>query len=212
MATAAEDPEVETRLRAAAQGDGQAVSWLLELHRPRLRRMVNMRLDDRLSARLDASDVVQDTLLDAACKLADYIRERPLPFYPWLHRLTFERLAQAHRHHLGAMRRDAGREQSAAPPWADASGLRLADHFAAGGTSPSNHLIREEERQRIWRALGELTEQDREILVMRYLDQLSFAEIAAIIAITEGAARARHYRALKRIGPLIGPVNEGPEP
>lgn len=101
MATAAEDPETEARLRAAAQGDGQAVSWLLELHRPRLRRMVDTRLDDRPSARLDASDVVQETLLDAASKLADYIRERPLPFYPWPHRLTFERLARARRHHLG---------------------------------------------------------------------------------------------------------------
>jgi RNA polymerase sigma-70 factor, ECF subfamily len=83
------DPhETDRLLRDAARGDQAALRSLLERHRVRLRRMVALRLDSRLSARVDASDVVQEALLDAARKLAEYERERPLPFYPWLHRLT----------------------------------------------------------------------------------------------------------------------------
>jgi RNA polymerase sigma-70 factor, ECF subfamily len=205
-----DDSETQARLTEAGCGDPHALSWLLERHRPRLRRMIAMRLDERLSARVDPSDLVQETLADAARKLGDYLRDRPLPFYPWLHRLASERLTQAHRHHLGALKREAGRERLGGFPWADASGLRLADLLAAGGSSPSKHLIREEERQEVWRALGGLNEQDREILVMRYLDQLAFAEIAAVLSITESAARVRHFRALQRIGPLLGTAHEGP--
>jgi RNA polymerase sigma-70 factor (ECF subfamily) len=87
-----DDPETEARLRHAAQGDERALHWLLERHRARLRRMIAVRLDERLASRLDPSDVVQETLLDASRKFADYLRDRPLPFYPWLHRLASEHL------------------------------------------------------------------------------------------------------------------------
>lgn len=207
-----DDPETEARLDQAAAGDEPALRWLLERHRPRLRRMIAVRLDTRIAARIDPSDVVQETLVDAARKLGDYLRERPLPFYPWLHRLASERLTHAHRHHLGALRREAGREQPGGIAWAETSTLRLADLLTAAGSSPSTRLIREEERQEIWRALAALAEQDREILVMRYLDQIAFAEIAAMLGITEGTARVRHFRALQRIGPLLGAADEAPRP
>ena len=99
-----DDPETEARLQEAAQGDQRALHWLLERHRPRLRRMIAVRLDERLSSRLDPSDLVQETMVDAAGKLDDYLRDRPLPFYPWLHRLASERLTQAHRYHLKGKR------------------------------------------------------------------------------------------------------------
>lgn len=210
--TAAEDPETEMWLRRARDGDQGAVRWLIDRYRDRLRRMVDLRLDDRLASRLDASDVVQEALMDAIQRLEPYLRERPLPFYAWLHRLASERLAQAHRYHLRTLRRQAGRELAVGGDWTGPSAWRLVDALAASGTSPSGRLIREEGREAIWQALGELSGQDREILVMRYLDQLAFAEIAALLGISDGAARLRHFRALQRIGPLIGTADEGPEP
>ena len=206
-----DDPETESRLRQAEGGDGAAVRWLLDRYRDRLRRMIALRLDDRLSPRLDASDVVQETLMEAAQKLETYLRERPLPFYPWLHRLASERLALAHRHHLRTLRREADREQPGGLPWGLGAGPRLVDALAASGTTPSGHLIREEDRREIWRALGDLSQQDREILVMRYLDQIAFGEIGAILGISEGTARMRHYRALQRIGHLLGTADGGSE-
>ena len=190
------DPdETDRLLRDAARGDQAALRSLLERHRERLRRMVALRLDSRLSARVDASDVVQEALADAARKLADYERERPLPFYPWLHRLTAQRLAVFHReHHRGT--RSIRREEHAFAR-ADDSAHLLVDHLVDSGTTPGHDLLREERRQRVHEALKRLTPPDREILVMRYLEDLSFTEIAAILEIGESAAKMRHLRAIK---------------
>jgi RNA polymerase sigma-70 factor (ECF subfamily) len=207
----AEDPETEKWLCRAREGDQAAVRLLLDRYRGRLRRMIGLRLDERLASRLDASDVVQDTLIDAVQRLETYLRERPLPFYPWLHRLASERLAQAHRYHLRTLRRQAGRELAGGDALTGPMARRLVDVLVESGTSPSGRLIREEDREAVWQALGELSQQDREILVMRYLEQLAFAEIATILSITDGAARLRHYRALQRIGPLLDTANGDPE-
>ena len=90
--TARPEPATEHLLDAAARGDGPARNRLIERYRRRLKRMVAVRLDRRLSARVDPSDVVQDTLADAARKLDGYLRDRPLPFYPWLRQLAADRL------------------------------------------------------------------------------------------------------------------------
>ena len=90
MATPPE-PDTELLLAAAARGDGDARGRLLDRHRRRLKHMVVVRLDRRLAARLDPSDVVQETLADAAARLDAYLRERPMRFYPWLRKLTDSR-------------------------------------------------------------------------------------------------------------------------
>ena len=74
-----DDPEIENLLDPAAAGDEVALRRLLDRHRERLRRMIAARLDPRLSARLDPSDVLQEALADAGRKLHQYARERPLP-------------------------------------------------------------------------------------------------------------------------------------
>jgi RNA polymerase sigma-70 factor (ECF subfamily) len=197
-------------LRDAARGDEVALRSLLEQHRERLLRMVALRLDSRLSARVDASDVVQEALLDAAQKLADYERDRPLPFYPWLHRLTAERLAAVHRKHRRESR-SVGREQHAfARP--DDSACLLVDHLVAGDTTPGHDLLREERRQRVREALKRLAPPDREILVLRYLEDLTFPEIAAILEIGESAAKMRHLRAIERIRSVLEADEPGSEP
>ena len=86
------NPDTDLLLDRAAAGDGRARQELLARHRKRLRRMVALRLDRRLAARVDPSDVVQEALADAARKLDGYLRDRPLPFYPWLRQLAGERL------------------------------------------------------------------------------------------------------------------------
>jgi RNA polymerase sigma-70 factor (ECF subfamily) len=193
--------ETDRLLRDAARGDQMALSSLLERHRERLRRMVALRLDPRLSARVDASDVVQEALLDATRKLADYERERPLPFYPWLHRLTAERLAVVHRKHRRGTR-SVSREQPAFA-WPDDSAWLLVDHLVESDTTPGHDLVREERRQRVHEALKRVAPADREILVMRYLEDLSFPEIAAILDIGESAAKMRHLRAIERIRSVL---------
>jgi hypothetical protein len=104
-------PELDALLRDAAAGDAQAVRGLLERHRARLRRLIASRLDRRLAPRLDPSDVVQETLAEAARRLPDYLRDRPLPFYAWLFRLAVDRLVRTHQDHVASTVRGVGQEE-----------------------------------------------------------------------------------------------------
>jgi RNA polymerase sigma-70 factor (ECF subfamily) len=202
------DPDdTDLILRDAAHGDQAALRSLLERHRERLRRMVALRLDSRVAVRVDASDVVQEALIDAARKLADFERDRPLPFYPWLHRLAAERLEAVHRKH-GCGARSVGREQHALA-WPDDSARLLVDCLVASDTTPGHFLVREERRQQVHAALERLTPPDREILAMRYLEDLAFTEIAAILGIGESAAKMRHLRAIERIRSVMKADDSG---
>jgi RNA polymerase sigma-70 factor (ECF subfamily) len=196
---ACDDLEIETLLGPAAAGDEIALRVLLDRHRERLRRMIAARLDRRLAARLDPSDVLQEALADAGRKLPQYARERPLPFYPWLRRLAAERLALAHRRHIRVARRSVCLERSGGPDPSDGSDGLLVDRLVDSGTSPTGNVRREERRQRVRRALEALGQVDREVLVLRYLEGLPFAEVAVVLGITENAAKVRHFRALERL-------------
>jgi RNA polymerase sigma-70 factor (ECF subfamily) len=204
------DLDTDELIALASAGDDTARQQLLSRYRGRLRRMVAVRLDRRLSCRIDPSDVVQEALMDAVEKLPNYLRERPLPFYPWLRRLTWERLVKIHRRHLLAGKRSVSREeQHLLLP--DESVAELARRVAGSGTSPSQHVVRAELRSRVKTAMAQLPESDRELLVMRYLEQLSSAEIAAILEIGESGARMRIRRALQRLSRLLRAVESGEE-
>ncbi len=105
----AASPDTEELLRRSQAGDRQARGALLQRHRQRLKRMIALRLDRRLAARLGPSDLVQEALAEADRQLDDYARRRPFPFYPWLRQLAWDRLADAHRRHVQARRRSVTR-------------------------------------------------------------------------------------------------------
>jgi RNA polymerase sigma-70 factor (ECF subfamily) len=193
----------------ASQGDQFARQQLLNQYRDRLRQMVISRIDARLSTRVDPSDIVQEALGDAAHHLDDYLKARPLPFYLWLRRLTWERLVEAQRRHILARRRSVRREASPDVPPARSSAAALADRLLASGTSPSGRLIRDEQHQRLLATLAELPEIDREVLVLRYLEGLRNSEIASALGISPGAVMARHTRALVRLRSMF--VGDGSE-
>ena len=195
--------DTDELLRRVAAGDAHARSQLLARHRQRLRHMIEVRLDRRLRPRIDPSDIVQDALTEAAQKLSDYARRRPLPFYPWLRRLAWERLLQVHRRHVRAQRRSVRREDFGALPLPEDSAGDLAERLAARGSSPSERLRHSEQRQRVQQALALLGAADREVLILRYLEDLSTAEIAAVLELTESAVKMRQLRALQRLRDLL---------
>jgi RNA polymerase sigma-70 factor (ECF subfamily) len=130
------------------------------------------------------------------------LEERPLPFYPWLRRLAWERLVKLHQRHIRAGKRSVTREAEWQLP--DESAEALARRLVTPGSSPSRRLVRQELHARVQAALGELAERDREVLVMRYLEGLSTREVAAVLGVTEGAVKVRHFRALERLRRLLG--------
>jgi RNA polymerase sigma-70 factor (ECF subfamily) len=156
--------------------------------------------------------VVQDTLGDAIEQLADYLRDRPLPFYPWLRQLAWKRLSELYRRHVQAQKRSVRREEHRPPALPDESALDLANRLLARGSSPSARLGREELRGLMQTALAQLAEHDREVLVLRHLEQLSTSEIAAVLGISEGAVYTRHLRALERLRSLLGDDLMEPSP
>jgi RNA polymerase sigma-70 factor (ECF subfamily) len=193
------DTQVDALLARAAEGDRNASNELLALYRARLRHMVAVRMDRRLTARVDPSDVVQEALAEANRTMNDYLEHRPLPFYPWLRRLAWERLVALSRQHITAGKRSITREQRGFPPYADSSAALLADRLAADGANPSGRLMREELQTRVQTALAQLDEHDREVLLLRYVEQLTTSETAAVLEISDGAVKSRLLRALVRL-------------
>lgn len=193
-------PEAADRLAQAARGDRQALGALLEENRPLLLRMFRIRLDRRIQARVDASDVVQEVFLEAGRRLPEYLRERPMPFPLWLRFLGVQRVAALHRFHLGAQARDARREAGLRRrALLESSTAALAERIAESGPSPSQEASRREIEARVRRALGALEEDDREVLALRHFEQLGNAEAAAVLGIEPAAAGKRYLRALRRL-------------
>jgi RNA polymerase sigma-70 factor (ECF subfamily) len=178
-------------LERVAQGNQHALGRLLQRYRPRLHAFVEARLDPRLRSRLDPSDVVQEVQLEVARRMDDFLNRSPMPFHLWVRKTAHERLLKVQRDHRRA-RRSVGRE--VALP--DRSSLLLAKPLLAPGSSPSRHLAAQEFADRVGKAVAQLAEADREILLMRHAEELPYAEIACLLDIEADAARKRYGRSL----------------
>jgi RNA polymerase sigma-70 factor (ECF subfamily) len=198
-----DDQDSKTLLEQAAAGDQGAADKLLELHRNRLRAMIAIRLDRRLSARVDPSDVLQETMAEAHQKLSEYLRTRPIPFYPWLRRMAWEKIVHLHRQHLLTQARTVAREERFDMALPDESAVDLAERLVAKDSSASRRMIEQELKARVKAALSQLDARDREVLVLRFLEQLSIEEAAAVLEISQDALKSRQRRALERFSELI---------
>lgn len=195
--------ELDATLRRAAAGDSSARNLIFQQHRARLKRMISLRMDGRLAPRIDPSDIVQETLIEAAKQLSDYVQKPPLPFYPWLRRIAWRRLTDQFRRHLAAQKRSVNREQRWSPPLSGDSVVALAGLITSPDSGPSTRLIKQEARKSLENALDQIRDVDREILVMWYLEQMSVVEIAATLEMTEAGVKSRHRRALVRLGKAL---------
>jgi RNA polymerase sigma-70 factor (ECF subfamily) len=199
-------------LRRADDGDVQARGDLFARHRDRIRRMVQLRLDRRLQGRIDPSDVMQEAFLEMSRCLGNYLRAPELPFFLWLRMLTGRKLQALHRRHLGTRARDAGREVSlhrGALP--QASSVSLAAQLLGRNTTPTQAAARAELQLRVQEALNEMEAIDREVLALRHFEQLSNAETAQVLGLSEAAASNRYVRALKRLKAILVPVPDDGE-
>jgi RNA polymerase sigma-70 factor (ECF subfamily) len=199
----ASESRADALLDRARRGDSEAGAALLDLHRARLRRMIAVRMDRRLSSRFDPSDVVQETLAVALKQLPEYLRNEPLPFYPWLRQIAWNRLVDLHRKHLKSASRSVGREQDAGWPLADRSERLLAKQLAGMTAAPGARMLQEELRNRVLAAMRALPDGLREVLVLRHLEELSVAEVAATLNISEGTVKSRHFRALAKLREVL---------
>lgn len=199
-----EQGEHSDRLKRAVAGDSGSWAALVDESRPRLRRMVAFRLDQRLQGRVDPSDVLQDAYIEAWKDLGSYMRQPSVPFFVWLRGIAGNKLRELHRHHLGTQMRDPRREISLAVGAADdntttAIAAQLLDSF----TQASEEAVRDELRARLVDALNSMDTLDREVLALRHFEQLSPTETANVLGIKEKAAAMRYVRALRRLKDLL---------
>ena len=191
-------------LAQAQAGDRDALDTLFARHRDRLLQMLRFRMGGLLSRRVDASDVLQEAHVEAWRRLPSYLAEDdPMPFFLWLRFLTGQKVAQMHRHHVGAQRRDVRREiRMHELPGPD--NTSIADVLAGQGTSPPSGAARAERHARLLAVLDEMNETDRDVLCLRHFEQLTGNETARELGITTEAAGKRYIRALRRLKDALG--------
>jgi RNA polymerase sigma-70 factor (ECF subfamily) len=201
------ESEIQPLLKRANDGERAAVEQLLARHREPLRRLIALRLDHALSRRVDASDIVQEVLVEVNRRLADYLVKPVMPFHLWLRSIARDRILDAHRRHRVAQRRSLDREQPLVRAAADSSSC--ANMMAAlvdPELTPGSAAVRDEFRQLFEAAMNQLDDDDREILLMRHTEQLTNQETAAALNLTEAAAGMRYLRALRRLRAVLTPA------
>lgn len=200
-------PSMETQqlLANAQSGSPGAVDALLDRHRESLRRMVRTRMDQALNRRIDASDVVQDVLLEASQRLKDYLGDPRMPFALWLRHIAQDRIIDLHRRHRLAARRSLDREQPLSPAaYQDKSSFDLAAQLRDRDVTPAAATLKKELEGQFLVALEKMTEDDRDLLLMRHFEGLSNSDVAEVLGLTPSAAGMRHLRALRRLRQIIG--------
>ena len=186
------------------RGDREALAILFDRHRDRLRRMVDFRLHPRLQRRIDPEDVLQDAYVAALARIDTFDRRKDPSSYLWLRLIVAQTMIDLHREHLGAQMRDARQEVALG----SLAGPRVASEtmsFQLSGSlpSPSAAAQRAETVDALRSALDTMDEIDREVLVLRHLEELSNHDTARILGLQPSAASNRYVRALTRLRSLL---------
>jgi RNA polymerase sigma-70 factor (ECF subfamily) len=203
-----EDPRADELLQRVAVGDVQARSDLINLYRERIKRMVALRMDRRLQGRVDASDILQETSLEAARRLDEFLAQpEATSFFLWLRWIANDKLIDAQRFHLGAQKRRVGQEVSIHErPVAAATSCALAEHLLGKLTQPSAAIRKLEVQAALESAINQLDPVDREVLVLRHFEDLSNNETAEVLGLKKSGASRRYIVALGRLKELLAEI------
>ncbi|MEM0926282.1 MAG: sigma-70 family RNA polymerase sigma factor [Planctomycetota bacterium] len=188
-------PEIARMLERLATGDDSVWPELLRMYDGYLHRLLSARLDTRLNRRFDMLDLIQETHLQLTRRIQDYLERRPMPFKLWVRATACQCVMQQYRKHVQAQARSVGREQHAT----DQSSVLLARQLIDSMTSPSGKAANREESERVMQAVGNLSESDREVLLLRTYEGLTNAEASRVLEIEQDACRKRYTRALLRL-------------
>jgi RNA polymerase sigma-70 factor (ECF subfamily) len=195
---------LEVRLR---EGDPQALAELFARERDRLWRMVSFRLAEPLRARLGPDDVLQEAFLDASQRLGHYKDGPSRSPFVWLRMVVNQTLVDLHRRHLGAQKRDLGREVALwSSPFAQTTSASVAIQLIGAFTSPSQAAARAEAVSLVEQAIEQMDPIDREVLVLRHFEELTNTEVAETLGIEQKAASIRYVRALRRLKEILAEV------
>lgn len=185
-------------LSAARRGHRDSLGQLLDLYVNYLKLMARTQLDKKLLARTSPSDVVQETLLEAHRDFDGFRGETPEEFLAWLRRILVHNIGHLVQRHVLAAKRDIRREVSLEDvgQTLERSTSRLAAVLADVGPTPSDNALQHEAGLVLADELEALSDEYREVIVLRHLEGLSFAEVGERMKRTAGAARMLWMRAI----------------
>jgi RNA polymerase sigma-70 factor (ECF subfamily) len=188
----------ERLLEEALGGDQAALGRLLEAQRRALHRLAERQLEGRIAARVDASDVIQQTFLEAHRSFPQFDGQDARDLAAWLKGILDHKVATAIRDHTLLQKRNLSRERSLDD---SQGGAPLKQGLHAGHSSPSQKAIRGEEEERLFGALASLPADQREAVRLRHLEGWALADIALRFGRTPAATAGlikRGMQALRR--------------
>lgn len=189
-------------LQRLINGDERELADLFSVHRDRLERLVEFRLDQRLRRRVDPSDVLQEAYIEIARRLQDFLKTKDVTFYIWARQITLQTLIDVQRRHFG-QKRSPQHEAKLDRIVTDQTSDSIVEILSAQLTSPSGAAIRREEIQQLRDAMASMDETDREVLALRHFEHLGNHEVAEALGLSATAASNRYIRAMTRLGEIM---------
>ena len=200
---ATDDPEPEQVLALARGGSASALGQLLDLYRDYLALLARLQIGRRLQRKVDASDLVQETFLQAHEHFAHFRGSTEGEWVSWLRQILAATLANLVRHYCGTRRRDVRLERDLAAEL-DESSRAMDQSLVAKHSSPSQRAARRELAVLLANALARLPADYREVIVLRHLEGLKFAEVAQQMGRTVDSVKKMWTPALARLRSTLG--------
>jgi RNA polymerase sigma-70 factor (ECF subfamily) len=195
--------DAEQLLRQARDGDTEALGRLLDLHQHYLNVIARVQIGQRLQGKTGASDIVQETFLDAHRNFPLFQGTTEAEFVAWLRKILAANLTDLLRRYLGAQGRDVRLEREIADA-VDRSSAMLDRGLIATGSSPSQQTVGREQALLLADALDQLPADYRDVLVLRHLQELTFPEIAARMGRSVDSVEKLWMRGLSRLRQALG--------
>jgi RNA polymerase sigma-70 factor (ECF subfamily) len=190
--------QIECTIRRAREGDEQSLGELLEMQQRYLKFLAKLQIGRHLQGKVDASDIVQETFLDAHRAIARFQGETESQFIQWLKSIMATKLANTFRHYFGTKQRDIHLEQQ----WQaelDHSAVSLAGMFIDPHSSPSQHVQRVEQAKLVVEALARLPDHYQQVLVLRHLQGCTFPDVAQAMGKSVDSVEKIWLRGISRL-------------
>jgi RNA polymerase sigma-70 factor, ECF subfamily len=191
-------PDPEQLLQGARTADGSALGRLLELYRNYLRLLARLQIGRRLQGKVDESDLVQETFLEAHRHFGRFRGTTEAELMGWLRQILAAVTANLLRRYYGTQRRDVRLERELADDL-DRSSQALAGGLAARQSSPSERAARREQAVLLADALGRLPAAYQEVIILSHLEGLAFPEVARRMGRSVDSVKNLWARALARL-------------
>ncbi len=198
-----DDFPFEELLKNARNHDSAALGQLLENFHNYLLFLARLQIDPRICGKMDASDIVQETYLEAYQAFPNFRGETEASFLAWLRQILASTLAMSARRYLGTRQRDV-RLERAIYVKVDQSSV-FWDQLVSNASTPSLKVSRKEMENQLAEAIGKLPEHYRTVLRLRHTENRSFQEIADEMGRSVDSVQKLWVRALAQLRNLVNP-------